>query len=361
MKVLIGDIFSSKAKTLVNTVNCVGVMGKGIALEFKKKYPNMYKDYLQKCKNKQLKPGKPYVYQDLLGTSVMNFPTKDDWRSPSNISYVIDGLKWFIDNYQSLGITSIAFPPLGCGNGGLLWDDVGPIMYKALAPLPIDIEVYAPYGTKQEKLSKEFLSDYKGISKRIGERKENLNKNWLCVLEIVYRLNKNIYVRYVGRTIFQKICYISTLEGIDTNFKFSQGSYGPYSNSVKEAYTIMANTMLIEEHKKDKMNAIFTTSNYEKMRNANIDIINKNEKIIEKITDLFMRIRDTAQAELYSTIIFSYKEMTKNQQTPNEHQLFEHIATWKKHWNNDEKHKEIDQGIIDLNLLGYIKVDFSSI
>ena len=360
MKVFIGDIFSSKAQTLVNTVNCVGVMGKGIALEFKKKYPNMFKDYVQKCKNNQVKPGKPYLYQDLLGTSIINFPTKDDWRSQSNIAYIIDGLKWFIDNYQSLGITSIAFPPLGCGNGGLLWDDVGPIMFKALSTLPIEIEVYAPFGTKQEKISEKFLSDYKGISQRIGTRKEKLNKNWLCILEIVYRLNKNIYASYVGRTIFQKICYLATLEGIETNFEFLQGSYGPYSKSVKEAYSIMANAMLIEEHKKGKMDAIFTTNNYEKMRKDNIDIINKNEKTIEKIADLFMRIKDTSQAELYSTIIFAYKSMIKTQKTLNEQQLFDYITTWKKHWKTTEKLQDIDQGIRDLNLLGYIDVEYIS-
>lgn len=117
-KILVGDLFASKAQTLVNAVNCVGVMGKGVALEFRNRYPDMFNDYKQRCAKGMVKPGVPYLYTDLTGTSILNFPTKDDWRSQSNIGYVISGLQWFRDNYEKLGIQSIAFPPLGCGNGG---------------------------------------------------------------------------------------------------------------------------------------------------------------------------------------------------------------------------------------------------
>lgn len=161
IKFLIGDIFKSRAKTLVNTVNCVGIMGKGVALEFKNKYPEMYKDYVKRCKNGEMKPGVPYLYYDIFGVSILNFPTKEDWRSMSNIDFVINGLIWFRKNYSELNISSIAFQPLGCGNGGLLWEDVGPIMYKYLHDLPIVVEVYAPFGTKDEYLSKEFIEPMK--------------------------------------------------------------------------------------------------------------------------------------------------------------------------------------------------------
>lgn len=111
MVVKIGNMFESNCSTIVNTVNCVGVMGKGIALEFKKKYPEMFMEYVLKCDRGEVKPGIPYVYQDN-GISILNFPTKDHWRSPSRLSYVIDGLNWFVDNYEKYGIDSIAFPPL---------------------------------------------------------------------------------------------------------------------------------------------------------------------------------------------------------------------------------------------------------
>ena len=98
MKVKIGNLFESKCNTIVNTVNCVGVMGKGIALEFKKKYPAMFRDYVNKCDFGEIKTGKPYVYEDASGMKILNFPTKDHWRSPSKLSYVVDGLDWFIEH-----------------------------------------------------------------------------------------------------------------------------------------------------------------------------------------------------------------------------------------------------------------------
>ena len=130
-------MFESKCTTIVNAVNCVGVMGKGIALEFKRRYPEMYDEYVDKCKAGEVKVGKPYVYNNADGMKILNFPTKDHWRSPSRLSYVIDGLNWFIKHYEEYEIKSIAFPTLGCGNGGLTWETVGTVMYNKLSDLPL--------------------------------------------------------------------------------------------------------------------------------------------------------------------------------------------------------------------------------
>ena len=88
MKILLGNIFDSKCSTLVNTVNCVGVMGKGIALDFKNRYPRMFEEYQAPCRDGRVKPSQPYLYRDLTGVSIINFPTKDNWRSPSKFSYI---------------------------------------------------------------------------------------------------------------------------------------------------------------------------------------------------------------------------------------------------------------------------------
>lgn len=157
MVIKIGNIFESKAKTLVNTINCVGVMGKGVALEFKKRYPLMYKEYVRLCEEGKIKPGEPYYYTDLTGTSIINFPTKEHWRSPSKLSYIRAGLDWIVKNYEELRLTSIAIPALGCGCGGLKWEIVGPVVYEKLKDIPLDIELYAPYGTHPKYLTIEFL------------------------------------------------------------------------------------------------------------------------------------------------------------------------------------------------------------
>ena len=139
-KVLIGDMFSSRAQTLVNTVNCVGVMGKGVALEFKNRYPEMFKDYLQRCEAHTVKPGVPYLYSDLFGLKIVNFPTKRHWRGSSRIEDIQAGLQALIEEIRNRQIHSIAVPPLGCGNGGLDWNKVQPLIVKAFAQIP-DVKV----------------------------------------------------------------------------------------------------------------------------------------------------------------------------------------------------------------------------
>ncbi len=137
-----GNMFESPAQVLVNTVNTVGVMGKGIALTFKKVYPDMYKNYRYYCENKQLEIGKLYLYKTP-GKWILNFPTKINWRNPSKIEYIEQGLKKFVVSYKEKGIKSIAFPKLGCGNGGLDFEtQVKPLMDKYLSNLDIDVYVY---------------------------------------------------------------------------------------------------------------------------------------------------------------------------------------------------------------------------
>jgi O-acetyl-ADP-ribose deacetylase (regulator of RNase III) len=150
-KVLIGDLFESKAQTLVNTVNCVGVMGKGVAEQFKKRFPAMFDDYADRCKRKEVRIGEPYLYRTS-GVQIVNFPTKNHWRSPSRLTDIESGLDYFVDHAMAWGISSVAMPPLGCGNGGLEWSEVGPLIYRKLHGLPIDVEVYAPYGTPKQHL-----------------------------------------------------------------------------------------------------------------------------------------------------------------------------------------------------------------
>lgn len=137
-----GNIFDSPAQTLVNPVNTVGVMGKGLALEFKKRYPRMFEEYKKKCDSGEFKPGQLMLWK---GEDhwILNFPTKTDWRHQSDLGYIEDGMKEFTKKYSDYGITSVAFPKLGCGNGGLLWREVKPLMRDYLRDLPIDVYLYS--------------------------------------------------------------------------------------------------------------------------------------------------------------------------------------------------------------------------
>lgn len=145
IKKLYGNLFESRMETLVNTVNCVGVMGKGIALQFKLRYPEMFHDYKVRCTAGFVVPGEPYLYRDSAGKSILNFPTKRHWRDDSLITDIETGLDCFVQHYREWGITSVAFPPLGCGCGGLSWTQVENLMTRKLSAITIPVEIYMPY------------------------------------------------------------------------------------------------------------------------------------------------------------------------------------------------------------------------
>ena len=137
-----GNIFSSKAQTLVNTINCKGVMGAGLALEFRLRYPEMYKKYVGLCEGNKIDIGILWLYKHSADKWILNFPTKNHWKYPTKTEYLHKGLKKFSDMYEEKGITSIAFPLLGSDKGGLSKDLSKSIMDKYLSDIPIKIEIY---------------------------------------------------------------------------------------------------------------------------------------------------------------------------------------------------------------------------
>lgn len=140
-----GDIFESKCQTLVNPVNCVGVMGAGLALAFKQRFPAMFLDYQDRCKRHQVRLGEPYLFSHGSGTLILNFPTKDHWKDDSYLSDIMSGLESLRSMiFYDPKIYSVAMPALGCGLGGLSWSDVGPMMLGTLRHVRIPIEIYLP-------------------------------------------------------------------------------------------------------------------------------------------------------------------------------------------------------------------------
>lgn len=139
-----GNLFESSAQVITNTINCVGAMGKGVALEFKTRYPMMFADYQSRCQAGKVQPGIPYLWENDR-TQILNFPTKRDWRNPSRLDDIEDGLRYLAAHYDELGIQSLAMPALGCGNGGLEWTSVKALIDKHLGPLAaLDVYVYEP-------------------------------------------------------------------------------------------------------------------------------------------------------------------------------------------------------------------------
>ena len=155
-----GDILQANAEALVNTVNCVGVMGRGIAFQFKKAFPNNYKLYKSACDNKKVHPGDMLVY-DLNRFKnprfIINFPTKRHWKGKSKIEDIEKGLQALVDVIRKYNIHSVAIPPLGCGLGGLNWHEVKPLIENALRVLhDVQVILYEPKGAPEpDKMVKE--------------------------------------------------------------------------------------------------------------------------------------------------------------------------------------------------------------
>lgn len=210
IKVLTGNIFTTQCKTIVNTVNCVGVMGAGIAYEFRLRYPAMYKKYQELCEKKLFKIGSLWIYNTGNGTNILNFPTKFDWKHPSKIEYLEKGLQKFVDTYTKKNIHSIAFPLLGASNGGLTKEQSYSTMEKYLNNLDIEIEIWHFDPNAQDDLFMKFqsffqdmatdeISKHTGINRmRIDKIKNNLDN------ETINSMSSLLKIRGIGDKTLEK-------------------------------------------------------------------------------------------------------------------------------------------------------------
>ena len=358
VKVLIGNLFESTAQTLVNTVNCVGVMGKGVALEFKKRFPDMFDDYEKRCQRHEVKLGRPYLYKRLVPPWILNFPTKDHWRSVASLEAIVEGLKYLLQHHKEWGITSMAVPPLGCGQGQLEWRVVGPTLYRYLRKMNIPIELYAPYGTPHEELQPEFLEGASGA----GNQKTSMpapqwiKGSWVGLVEILHRLEQQPYHPPVGRTTFQKIAYVATEEGLPTELHHQKGSYGPYSQELKSLTARLINNSLIREEKLGRMLAVKVGPTFKDARKAYEQDLKQWESIIEKTTDLFMRL-DTKQAEVVATVLYAAQTLRKTTEgKPSERDVLNAVMEWKQRRRPPLDEPEVALTVRNLAALKWLQV-----
>lgn len=361
VKVQIGDLFESEAQTLVNTVNCVGVMGKGIALEFKKRFPEMFEDYVGRCRRHEVKLGHPYLYKTLVPPWVLNFPTKDHWRSVAKLETIVQGLDYLLQNYRALGITSLAVPPLGCGEGQLEWRIIGPTLYRTLSQMDIPVELYAPYGTPHEELQPGFLSEALRavVSQQAMPDSKWVQPGWVSLVEILRRLEEQPYHWPVGRTIFQKIAYVATEEGLPTNLQYQYGSYGPFAPEFKGLVTRLVNNGLIREERLGRMLAVKVGPTFADAYEAYEKDLERWDSTIERVVDLFMRM-NTHQAEMVATVLFAARvlERGKSDQST-ERQVLGEVMRWKQRRKPPLDEKEVAWAIRNLAALGWLEVKAS--
>jgi O-acetyl-ADP-ribose deacetylase (regulator of RNase III)/uncharacterized protein YwgA len=355
VKVIDGDLFNSGAQTLVNTVNTEGVMGKGVALQFKNRYPEMFKDYVERCRRGEVRLGRPYLYKRLITPWILNFPTKDHWRSLSRLSDITEGLEHLRTHYKEWGVTSLAVPPLGAGNGGLEWRVVGPTLYRELSMLDIPVELYAPHGTPANELTGDFLlatdSDLATVRR--------MSPAWVALVAILRRIEAQRYRWPIGRVAFQKIAYFATESGLPTGLEFVRGSYGPFSPELKRVVSRLINNGLMREKPSDGMFITTVGPTFKDAAQLFRSKLENWDSIIDHVADLFLRMR-TRNAEIAATVHFAATRLVDHPANATELDVFDAVTTWKQKRRPPLNDSEIAATIRSLNLLNWVSLEFSS-
>lgn len=221
-----GNLLASDAEALVNTVNTVGVMGKGIALQFKNAYPSNFKAYASACKRDEVVPGKMFVHDTgVMGTAaryIINFPTKRHWKGKSRMEDIETGLLDLVRVLREYGIRSVAIPPLGCGNGGLDWRDVEPRIRAAMDLVPeIRVILHAPEGAPA---NDEML---------IGTSAPRLTAPRAAMIAV---MSKYLLPDYkLSALEAQKLAYFLQVAGLPMKLNYVKGTYGPYAETLNHA------------------------------------------------------------------------------------------------------------------------------
>lgn len=353
VEIVEGDLFQSGAQTLVNTVNTVGVMGKGVALEFRKRFPAMYEDYRERCRRGEVRLGEPYLYRMETGPWILNFPTKEHWRSVSRLDDIAAGLAHLERHYREWGIASLAVPPLGCGNGQLEWRVVGPLLREHLTRLDIPVELFAPMQGVPAQLTLPSLSSP-------GAELGRLNPALIGIAAIVERVHRQPYRAQIGRVMLQKIAYFATVVGIPTGLEFGRGSFGPFARNLKPVLTSLVNNGILVERREGPSFIVAPGPAYAEAAKIWREDLSGWEDAIERVVDLFMRLRGTRQAEIAATVHFAAIELERETgASTSELQVFEAVKEWKARREQPPRDEEVAETIRHLNVLGWLRVTLS--
>jgi O-acetyl-ADP-ribose deacetylase (regulator of RNase III) len=222
IKIQQGNLLEANAEAIVNTVNCVGVMGKGIALQFKQAYPDNFRQYEKACRRSEVQPGQMFIIStgNLFNPRyIINFPTKRHWKGKSKIEDIQTGLTSLIQEVKQLGITSIAVPPLGCGNGGLSWKMVKPLIESAFLELPnVQVLLFEPQGTPE--------SD----AMQIATEKPTMTRARALFVSLLQLYGIPGY--RLTMLEIQKLAYFLQIAGEPLRLQYVKERYGPYANNL---------------------------------------------------------------------------------------------------------------------------------
>ena len=330
-----GNLLKSKTEALVNTVNCEGYMGKGIAYQFKLAYPLNNEDYIKACKSGKLTIGHIHYFREK-NKLILNFPTKDKWRAKSKIEYIEKGLDHLIQLIKQLNIKSISIPPLGSGNGGLKWIDVKKMIENKLLIISnnVDIYIYEPSNTN-------YITSV--------QKEPKLSLSALILMKIKSHLDKFSSFR------LQKTAFFVNLFSKKDYFKFTGYKYGPYAHSIEiisrnirefQTYHNVKNT-------KDAYNILYHKLISKRTDNTIADF----DIFIQRACNFVNDIPTTHDLECISTVAF----IIKNKPSITENEIIANFKNWSEHKSKEFSNEEIlsainylyNKELLSKDIIGY--------
>ncbi|MEK0315652.1 MULTISPECIES: type II toxin-antitoxin system antitoxin DNA ADP-ribosyl glycohydrolase DarG [Cohnella] len=315
-----GNLFDSEAMAIVNTVNCVGIMGKGIAYEVKKRYPHVFDEYKLMCDKKELKPGvmQTVPTESLIGAQyIVNFPTKKHWKAKSKIEDIELGLVALVEEIKKYDFKSIAIPPLGCGNGGLNWKDVKPLILDALQSIEnVDILVFEPgnYVENSADINKKSIE-------MSNENKPRLTEGRRDLLAFLIAFTKENFVVSVHE--IHNLAFIMQSAGYSLNLSFVQSINGPFSEGLNQVLSKLNDhyfKVLSFPNRSSivriKENEMYSTTNAGEL----------HQETFNKLMEAISGYRSEAGLELYSKVLWELM----NAGDPNDIDLLvKNVFNWK--------------------------------
>ena len=309
-----GNIIQADVEALVNTVNTVGVMGKGIALAFKKAFPQNFKIYRKLCDDKEFGIG------DLLITNtgqirpkfIINFPTKKHWRGKSKIEFIETGMKELVKEINEKQIKSIAIPPLGCGNGGLNWDEVKTIILGELEKVDKDVEViiYEPGFNNQEIKSKKQISLTPARAMLLTSLK-----------------NYQVLGYSINLLVIQKIAYFLQRFGEPLNLHYEKGHFGPYSHRLQHLVKYLNGYFLDFKHEATKPSTPVYLRNLDKVEAYNKEYLSSEQNNrLKEVQSLIEGFESPYGLELLATVDF----ILQKEEIEDTNIIIEEIGNWTK-------------------------------
>jgi len=315
-----GNLLEADADALVNTVNTVGIMGKGIALQFRRAYPEMFKDYARAAKSREVALGAMHVWPTGLMTSprfIINFPTKGHWRSSSRIEDIDRGLDDLVRVIQEHSIRSIAIPPLGCGNGGLAWSDVEPLIRKKLQAIPdVDVLLFPPEGAPA------------AADMPVSDQRPTMTPSRAALVAMMAE-----YARHAmadpSLIETQKLTYFLQEAGEPLRLDFIGHHYGPYADNLRHVLKLIEGYFLSGfgdgSHPVRESEPLTVLPGVEKEAHAVLQASPDTSARIDRVMSLVEGFESAYALELLATVHWVMERETQNQDS-------QHIINAVREW-----------------------------